>query len=72
MVQTTDGAANFADTREADFSKAGSFSDLGELPEAVVKKQTRPDPMWQIWLIVCGCAGLLIFEIVKALSGRSL
>jgi len=26
----------------------------------------------QIWLIVGGCAGLLIFEIVKALSGRSL
>lgn len=24
---------------------------------------------WQIWLIVCGCAGLLIFEIVKVLSG---
>jgi hypothetical protein len=24
---------------------------------------------WQIWLIVCGCAGLLVFEIVKALSG---
>jgi len=47
-----DGAANFADTREADFSKAESFSDLGELPEAVVKKQTRPDPMWQIWLII--------------------
>ena len=22
----------------------------------------------QMWLIVCGCAGLLIFEIVKALS----
>ncbi|WP_296424121.1 hypothetical protein [Yoonia sp.] len=27
---------------------------------------------WQIWMIVCGCAGLLIFEIVKALSGRTL
>lgn len=27
---------------------------------------------WQIWLIVCGCAGLLVFEIVKALSGASL
>ncbi len=27
---------------------------------------------WQIWLIVCGCAGLLVFEIVKALSGRPL
>ena len=27
---------------------------------------------WQIWLIVCGCAGLLVFEIVKALSGAPL
>ncbi len=27
---------------------------------------------WQIWLIVCGCAGLLVFEILKVLSGRSL
>ena len=27
---------------------------------------------WQIWLIVCGCAGLLVFEIVKALSGSPL
>ncbi len=27
---------------------------------------------WQVWLIVSGCAGLLIFEIVKALSGRTL
>ena len=26
---------------------------------------------WQIWLVVCGCAGLLVFEIVKALSGVS-
>lgn len=25
---------------------------------------------WQVWIIVCGCAGLLVFEIVKALSGR--
>ncbi len=24
---------------------------------------------WQIWIVVCGCAGLLVFEIVKALSG---
>jgi hypothetical protein len=27
---------------------------------------------WQIWLIVCGCAALLVFEIVKALAGRPL
>jgi hypothetical protein len=24
---------------------------------------------WQIWIVVCGCAGLLVFEIVKAISG---
>lgn len=23
---------------------------------------------WQVWVIVCGSAGLLVFEIVKALS----
>ena len=27
---------------------------------------------WHVWLVVCGCAGLLVFEIVKALSGRPL
>ena len=26
----------------------------------------------QIWAVVCGCFGLLVFEIVKALSGRAL
>ncbi len=25
----------------------------------------------QMWLVVCGCAGLLILEIIKALSGGS-
>jgi len=27
---------------------------------------------WQVWMIVCGCAGLLVFEIVKVLSGRAI
>lgn len=27
---------------------------------------------WQLWLVFCGLAGLLILEIVKALSGRSM
>lgn len=60
-----DGAANFADTREADFSKAGSFSDLGNLPAAVVKKQTRPDPMWQIWLIAIALLLLLSWWLLQ-------
>lgn len=23
---------------------------------------------WQVWIVVCVCAGLMVFEIVKALS----
>ncbi len=36
---------------------------LGRI-EAMVARLER-----QIWTIVCGCAGLMIFEIVKVLSG---
>jgi len=25
---------------------------------------------WQIWMIVCGGFGLLVYEIVKALAGK--
>lgn len=46
------GAAHFADTREADFKEAGSFSDLEKIPEAIVDKHTVPDRLWQIWLVL--------------------
>ncbi|MEX2581164.1 MAG: BatA domain-containing protein [Verrucomicrobiales bacterium] len=61
-----DGAANFSDTREADFSSAASFSDLRNLPEAVVRKQTRPDPWWQAWIVAV--LGLLL--VCWAVEGR--
>ncbi len=55
-----DGAANFADTREADFSRAGSFSDVGDVTATVRKKQTRADPVWQIWLV--GVAAIVLLS----------
>ena len=24
---------------------------------------------WQVWIVVCGCAGLLVIEIGKAITG---
>lgn len=58
-------AANFADTREADFSEANSFSDLDEVPAAVVKKQTRPDPMWQVWLVVLTAVVVICWWVLQ-------
>lgn len=45
-------AANFADTREADFAEAGSVSELGPLPEAIREHQTRTDPARPFWVLV--------------------
>ncbi len=47
-----DAAANFADTREADFSEADSVSELGPLPQAIRERQTTDDPAWFVWALV--------------------
>jgi hypothetical protein len=52
-------SANFADTREADFSKAAVFSDLGAIPAKVSERRTFSDPWWQIWLIALAATALL-------------
>lgn len=46
-----DAAANFADTREADFSQADALSELGELPEAIQERQTVTDPLRPVWVL---------------------
>lgn len=53
-----DAAANFADTREADLSKAGSASELGALPEAIRERQTEGDPVWFVWVLLLAAAML--------------
>ncbi|NLT70163.1 MAG: hypothetical protein GXX91_05655 [Verrucomicrobiaceae bacterium] len=44
-------SANFADTREADFTTATSFSEIGTLPAKITERRTVPDPAWQLWLM---------------------
>lgn len=52
-------SANFADTREADFSKAAAFSDLGAIPAKISERRTVSDPWWQIWLLALAATALL-------------
>ncbi len=53
------GAAHFADSREADFSQAGSSDELGDLGAKAVEEQTQADHWWQLWVL-----GLLILSVV--------
>ncbi len=59
-------SANFADTREADFSKAASFSDLGAIPAKISERRTVSDPLWQIWLIALAGTALLCWYYLGA------
>lgn len=52
-------SANFADTREADFSKAAAFSDLGATAAKISERRTVSDPWWQIWLVALTGTALL-------------
>ena len=52
-------SANFADTREADFSKAAPFSELGALPAKISERRTVADPWWQLWIIALAATALL-------------
>lgn len=45
------GSANFADTREADFSEAASRSDLDTVSREIVERHTVTDPWWQAWVV---------------------
>lgn len=45
------GAAHFADTREADLSKAKPFQDLADLEAAQVETTHEADPNWRLWLL---------------------
>jgi hypothetical protein len=58
-------SANFADTREADFSEAASRSDLSGLPKEIVEHQTVTDPLWKIWAIALLLVALLTWHFLK-------
>ncbi len=64
-------SANFADTREADFSEAASRSDLSGLPKEIVEHQTVTDPLWKIWAIALLLVALLTWHFLKQADHRS-
>ena len=63
-VLLLDATANFADTREADFSKAGSISELGTLPNAIRERQTTADPIWFVWALLFAAALILAWHLL--------
>lgn len=54
-----DSSANFADTREANFSKAAVISEVDSLPIEISKRQSTADPAWRIWIGITGASLLL-------------
>ena len=53
------GAAHFADSREADFRRAESFSDLRDTVALSTRKNTVPDPWAPAWVSLLTLAILL-------------
>lgn len=55
------GGSNFADTREADFSKAETYSDVANLPGQIAEEKTVTDPWWQLWVLLLVVLLLLVW-----------
>ncbi|MDF1824493.1 MAG: BatA domain-containing protein [Verrucomicrobiales bacterium] len=60
-----EGSANFADTREADFSTASTYSDLGAIPEKVIETRTVNDPWWPAWILLLLILSLLCWAALS-------
>lgn len=54
-----DAAVFFADTREADFSACGASDGTGATNRSSIERQTKPDPLWRIWILLL-IAALLV------------
>ena len=50
-----DGAAHFADVREADFRACTSGSDMTEVLRSVEVRNSKPDPLLPLWMVLLGC-----------------
>jgi hypothetical protein len=51
-----DGAAHFADTRAADFRDAASSDDVKEEGTQVLRRNSQPDILAPVWLLLLGVA----------------
>ena len=46
------GSAQFADTREADFSNAATYDNLAETALSIAEEHTKKDDAWQVWMLL--------------------
>jgi len=65
-----EASTNFADTREADFSKAAPISELGSVPETIEERSTVSDPRWQLWVLVLLAAFLVCWHFLGRTGNR--
>lgn len=63
------GSSHFADTREADFSKASTLNELSDAESAQVDRQSREDSHWQLAVLVTALAALASWWFVQ--QGKS-
>jgi len=59
-------AVHFADTREADFSACGTADDLTVSNNSITQTHTRPDPLWQIWVLALIAALLVAWKFTAS------
>ena len=45
-------ATHFGDPREADFSDCASSAVVDSANNAAIERNTKPDPLWRVWLMV--------------------
>lgn len=45
-------ATHFGDPREADFSACASSAVVDSVNNAAIERNTKPDPLWRVWLMV--------------------
>jgi hypothetical protein len=53
-----EGAAQFVDPRESDFSAASWFTDLGDVGGQMNLQQSEPDSLNELWILLAGLAML--------------
>ena len=60
-------AVHFADTREADFTACEPADHLADSKNITVEERhTKPDPLWQLWLLILLAALLVSWKFTKS------
>jgi hypothetical protein len=66
-----DGAAHFADTREADFRESDAVNELGGIEPVLVERHSRQDSWWRLWTLVVTLVLLASWYFSRPVSART-